>query len=123
MFKDVDTLELCKFLASAIPNEDMEIKDIIKAEIEYYGSTSYINKELEEGTLIITSIDTKYSPKLLCLNPHTGNGQTIKVSKKLFKRQPLELGDMIMVYGLSQKPKWMKPEELEYWLEDYEIIN
>ena len=130
MFKDVDTLGLCKFLTSTISNDDMEIKDIITSEIEYYGSTSYTNKELEEGTLIITSVDTKYSPKLLCLNPHTGNSQTIKVSKKLFKRQPLELGDAIMVYDLSQKPKkkmvdgkWVETEEMEYWLEDYEIIN
>ena len=108
----------------------MEIKDIIKSELEFYGSTSYMNDELEEGVLIATAIDTKYSPKIRFLNPHTGNSQVLKINKKTFKRNPLELGDMIMVYGLTEKfkktkvgDKWVETNESEYWLDDYEIIN
>lgn len=129
-FRDVDTLGLCKFLVSTIPNEDMEIKDIIKAELEFYGSTSYMNDELEEGVLIATAIDVKYSPKIRFLNPHTGNSQVLKINKKTFKRNPLELGDMIMVYGLTEKfkktkidDKWVETNESEYWLDNYEIID
>ena len=112
MFKDVDTLGLCKFLVATIPNEDMEIKDIIKAELEFYGSTNYMNDELEEGVLIATAIDTKYSPKIRFLNPHTGNSQVLKINKKTFKRNPLELGDMIMVYGLTEKFKKTKIDDV-----------
>ena len=75
-------------------------------------------------------VDTKYSPKLRFLNPHTGNSQIMKINKKIFKNNPLELGDVIMVYGLTEKfkrtkidDKWVETNESEYWLNDYEIIN
>lgn len=130
IFKGIDMIGLIKHLESNLPNEDITIKEIIKAELEYTGVSNYRNNDLEEGTLIVVGVDTKYSPKLKFLNPLTGNTENVKISKKVFKNQTLEIGDMIIVYGIDEKPKktkvdgkWVETGEYEYWLSDYQIIS
>lgn len=129
-FRDVDTYGLCKLLESTIPNDDMEIKDIIKAEIEYYGNTVYINKELPTNTLIILSVETKYTPKMKMYSPISGNTETVKISKRDFRCQPLEVGDMILYFNIYEKHKktkvdgkWLELPDTELWIDDYQIIN
>lgn len=130
IFKGIDMIGLIKHLESNLPNEDINIKEIIKAELEYTGVSNYRNDDLEEGTLIVVGVDTKYSPKLKFLNPLTGNTENVKISKKIFKNQSLEIGDMIIAYGIDEKPKktkvdgkWVETGEYEYWLSDYQIIS
>lgn len=130
MFKEVDTYSLCKFLESTIPDDDMTIKDIIKAEIEYYGSPNYINKELRQNTLIILSVDLKYTPKLLMYSPISGNTNTVKISKRDFKCQPLSVRDCILCFNIYEKHKktkvdgkWVELPDTELWCDDYQIIN
>ena len=131
MFKNIDTLGLCKFLVNNIPNEELPISEIIKAEVEYYSSPVYINKELEDNTLIILSVDTKYTPKLRAYSPISGNTETVKIAKKDFKKQPLEVGSVILVYNIYEKHKktkdkdgkWIELEDTEFWIDDYEITE
>lgn len=130
MFKGIDMIGLIKHLEFNLPNEDITIKEIIKAELEYTGISNYRNDDLEEGTLIVVDVDTKYSPKLKFLNPLTGNTENVKISKKVFKNQTLEIGDIIIVYGIDEKPKktkmdgkWIETGEYEFWLSDYKIIS
>lgn len=131
MFKGVDTIKLIIFMVSQLVDEDLSIKEIIKAELEYYGSVSYMNNELEDGSMIIVSLDTKYTPKTSMYNPKTGNAETVKISKRDFKHQPLEVGDIIIVYNIYEKckktknadGKWIELDDYEYWCDDYQIIN
>ena len=132
MFKNIDTLGLCKFLVNNIPNEELPISEIIKSEKEYYGSPVYINKELEDNTLIILEVNTKYTPKLKMYSPISGNTEIVKIAKKDFKKQPLEVGSVILVFNIYEKHKKTKdkdgkwidiPNEYEYWIDDYEITE
>lgn len=130
IFKEVDTLSLCKFLESNIANLDMEIEEIIKAELEYLGSPAFMTDELEEGSLICIDVNTKYTPKILFYNPTTGGKEYIKISKKLWKNQPLDIGDIIIVYDLYEKEsstkvdgKWIPNGKYEWWLNKYKKIN
>lgn len=131
MFKNIDTLGLCRYLISTIDNDDLPIDEIIKTEVEYYGSPVYINKELEDNTLIILSVDTKYTPKLRAYSPISGNTETVKIAKKDFKKQPLEVGSIILVYNIYEKHKktkdkdgkWIELEDVEFWIDDYEITE
>ena len=108
MFINIDTLGLCNFLVNNIPNEEIPKSEIIKAEVEYYGSPTYINKDLEDNTLIILNVDTKYTPKLRAYSPISGNTETVKIAKKDFKKQPLEVGSVILVFNIYEKHKKTK---------------
>lgn len=131
IFKGVDSVGLMKHLEQMIPNEDITIKEMVNAEIEYTGTCSLTTDELPDFALIVTDVDTKYSPKIKFLNPRTGNSEVIKISKKTFKHQPLEVGDVVISLGISEKHKkardketgrWIElPDQMEYWLDDYKI--
>ena len=130
IFKGVDSVGLMKHLEQMIPNEDITIKEIVNAEIDYTGTCSLITDELPDFALIVTDVDTKYSPKIKFLNPRTGNSEVIKISKKTFKHQPLEVGDVVISLGISEKHKktrdketgrWIELPDVEYWLDDYKI--
>lgn len=131
MFKNIDTLRLCKFLVNNIPNEELTISEIISNECKYYGSPVYINKELEDNTLIVLEVNTKYTPKLKMYSPISGNTETVKIAKKDFKKQPLEVGSVILVYNIYEKHKktkdkdgkWIELEDVEFWIDDYEITE
>ena len=130
IFKGVDSVGLMKHLEQMIPNEDITIKEIVNAEIDYTGTCSLMTDELPDFALIVTDVDTKYSPKIKFLNPRTGNSEVIKISKKTFKHQPLEVGDVVISLGISEKHKktrdketgrWIELPDVEYWLDDYKI--
>ena len=130
IFKGVDSVGLMKHLEQMIPNEDITIKEIVNAEIDYTGTCSLMTDELPDFALIVTDVDTKYSPKIKFLNPRTGNSEIIKISKKTFKHQPLEVGDVVISLGISEKHKktrdketgkWIELPDVEYWLDDYKI--
>ena len=132
IFKGIDSLGLIKYLENMLPNEEISIKEIIKSEIEYTGTTSFTTDELPNNSLICIGLDVKYSPKILFLNPKTGNSETIKISKRTFKHQQLEIGDVVVAYGITEKHKktrdketgkWLELPDTEYWLDSYKILS
>lgn len=132
IFKGVDTINLLKLIEGTISNEDIEVKEIIKAELEYMGVVSYIDETSDPMTLIILSVDTKYTPKMVAYSPITGNSETIKIPKKDFKNQPLEIGDTIIVFDIYEKHKktkdketgkWIELDDTEFWIDGYKIIE
>lgn len=132
MFKNVDTIALIKYLEKTISNDELSIKEIVEAEITYTGTVSFTTDELPNNSLICIGLDVKYSPKILFLNPRSGNSETIKISKRTYKHQPLQIGDIVVAYGISEKHKktrdkttgeWLTLEDTEYWLDDYKILS
>ena len=132
MFKNVDTIALIKYLEKTISNDELSIKEIVEAEITYTGTVSFTTDELPNNSLICIGLDVKYSPKILFLNPRSGNSETIKISKRTYKHQPLQIGDIVVAYGISEKHKktrdketghWIELPDTEYWLDSYKILS
>lgn len=132
IFKGVDTIGLMRLIESTISNDDMEVKEIVKAELEYAGAVNYMDDTLDPMTIIILSVDTKYTPKMVAYSPLTGNTETVKISKKEFKNQPLEVGDMIIIFDIYEKQKktkdketgkWITLEDSELWIDGYKIVE
>ena len=132
MFKNVDTIALIKYLEKTISNDELSIKEIVEAEITYTGTVSFTTDELPNNSLICIGLDVKYSPKILFLNPRSRNSETIKISKRTYKHQPLQIGDIVVAYGISEKHKktrdketghWIELPDTEYWLDDYKILS
>lgn len=132
IFKGVDTIGLMRLIESTISNDDMEVKKIVKAELEYTGAVNYMDDTLDPMTIIILSVDTKYTPKMVAYSPLTGNTETVKISKKEFKNQPLEVGDMIIIFDIYEKQKktkdketgkWITLEDSELWIDGYKIVE
>lgn len=111
LYKDIDTLELCKLLESQLEDMHIPIKDRIQNQIENTGSCNITDSNAPGNACIVTNIDTTYSPRIALYNLRSGNTKEFKVKSKLFNNNKLELFDIIQIYSITQEPKKKRIED------------
>ena len=125
MYKFDDTIELLKDIVKDIPNENINIVERVMAWKEYVGSCSLIDKS-NPRDCVCTDIDLKYTPKveMYCLG--SGNTQWVKISKRIWKNNKLQKGDLVNLCEVHKKhkrkkvgDKWVELEDFELWTDEY----
>lgn len=119
----------------------MGVKEKIKYQKEYLSYIDYTDPTMDVRYIVVTNLDTRYSPKFTayCIK----NGQTcpMKVRKNKkgrtpgvitsFKDMPFEEGDILYMSKVKQEPKakmvdgeWQRDySNKEWWIYDYKVIN
>ena len=119
----------------------MGVKEKIKAQQEYLSYIDYVNPKLGKQYVVVTNLNTNYSPKFIayCLN----NGKTCPIKirknkkgrdyhvKNSFKDTPIHEGDIIRMIKCKQEPKaklvdgvWQRDyNDKEWWMYEYEVVN
>lgn len=137
-FKWLSTLEE---VWNYIKDEDISLIEKIKFQNEILGYIDYNNDSLDKRYVLVTELDTKYSPVVntYCLN----NGVTCKckINKRLFNEKPLSQNDIIYIHSMEKKFGFkkvadkkdskgkLKPifeedkSKIEWWITNYSIIN
>lgn len=141
-YKITDWEGLIKDIVSRIPDEEYSLKELIQFQQDILGYIEYSNPELDKRLVVVTKLNTEWSPKFeaFCLN----NRQVaeIKIHKKKNPRDkkiktswsdlPLNNGDIIYMKECSSEPKRRKnsngqweniPGQIDWWLNDYSISN
>ena len=135
---DAMLTELCSHNDTISP---CSLSQQIKYQMELLGYVDYINPNMGNLYIIITNLDTKYSPKFtgICIK----NGQTceFRVSKKkdnrkkssqtTFSEVPFENGDILYMEKCEKKPKQRKtedgfqivPGEFNWWITKYRKVE
>ena len=125
MYKFDDTIELLKDIVKDIPNENINIVERVMAWKEYVGSCSLIDKT-NPRDCVCTDIDLKYTPRveMYCLG--SGNTQWIKISKRIWKNNKLQKGDLVNLCEVHKKHKrknvegkWVELDDYELWTDEY----
>ena len=125
MYKFDDTIELLKDIVKDIPNENINIVERVMAWKEYVGSCSLIDKK-NPRDCVVTDIDLKYTPRveMYCLG--SGNTQWVKISKRIWKNNKLQKGDLVNLCEVHKKhkrkkveDKWVELDEYELWTDEY----
>ena len=125
MYKFDDTIELLKDIIKDIPNENINIVERVMAWKEYVGSCSLIDKR-NPRDCVVTDIDLKYTPRveMYCLG--SGNTQWVKISKRIWKNNKLQKGDLVNLCKVHKKHKrkkvgdtWVELEDWELWADEY----
>lgn len=115
------------------------IKDKIKYQQEFLSYIDYVNPEIPKNIVVVTNLNTNYSPKFVayCLN----NGKTCPMKvrknkkgrdfhvKNTFKDTPFAEGDLLQMIKCKQEPKakmvdgeWVRDYlDKEWWLYEYAI--
>ena len=123
------------------PDIGTPLRDIVRWQIEILGYTDYVNPNLSTRYVVVTELDTTYSPKFVayCLK----NGQTCPMKihntiprndkrvKQCFSKLEVHDGDILYIKACSQDlmkrkidGKWQDiPGEYDWWINDYEIVN
>ena len=139
MYSKIDSIALLKNIERDTSNRVDKAKDIIKWQNDFLGYINYVNPNIPKTYMVVTNLNTKYSPRFdgYCLN----NGKSVMFKARktgkpsamydTFAQKPFEDGDIISIVKCSKRNKskmvdgeWVKiPDEYEWWLDKYEIVN
>lgn len=117
----------------------MSVRDKIKYQQEYLSYIDYTDPNMDKSYVVVTNLDTKYSPKFVayCIN----NGKTCPMKvrknkkdrdwhvKNTFKNTPFVDGDILCILKAKQEPKakfvdgeWQRDyKDKEWWVYEYSV--
>lgn len=96
---------------SCLDNKDASIQDKIVFQKEILGYIDYRNPKMDKRFVLISDIDTKYTPTMntQCLN--NGGTSICKISKKIWNDQPLKENQIIYIHAMERKFRMKKVGE------------
>lgn len=139
-FTNVDWLGIVKELSSKLEDEEYGVTQLVKFQYEVLGYVDYIDNTIDWRYIVITDLNTQYSPKFKAYFISNGQSVEMKVHKKLnykdkeiitsFNEVPFENGDVIYIKNWKKQPKKSKindewvviPDVVEKWIKDYTKI-
>lgn len=141
-YKITDWYGLIKEIVSKIPDDEYPLKDILAYQQEILGYIEYSNEEFDKRIVVVTKLNTDWSPKFeaFCLNNRKVSEMKIHKKKNPKDKKinvswadlPLEDGDIIYMKDCKPEPKRRKnasgeweniPGVFDWWLNDYSICN
>lgn len=126
-FMELDSAKLLNKLLQDIPNEKTDMRTKIAYQIENLGYVDIVDKKLA-GYCVALDLNVDYSPRLKLYALANGNTIPVKISKKIFKQNPIRRGDIVKVTNQYKKQKmkkvdgeWQETDEQEWWVSEYQI--
>ena len=126
-FMELDSAKLLNKLLQNIPNEKTDMRTKIAYQIENLGYVDIVDKKLA-GYCVALDLNVDYSPRLKLYALANGNTIPVKISKKIFKQNPIRRGDIVKVMNQYKKQKmkkvdgeWQETDEQEWWVSEYQI--
>lgn len=120
MFTKVDTDALVHYLIDKVSNEELPLKEIFIAELEYIGYLSYTNEAYKDNIMIVTNIKINNwgTPFVTLYKLNNGVSVTLKVDKKYFNEKPLTEYDIVAINNIEEKNKRKKNNEGKWIISD-----
>ena len=139
-YKITDWIGLIKELCSRIPNTEFPSYILGKMQYDVLGYVETKDPKLDKRYVIVTQLDTTWSPKFLGYCIATGATEELKVHKRKnfkdksvkvsFADSPFKDGDVLYMKTPKKKAnvkkideKWVEIGSYSWWLDDYEVIN
>lgn len=85
-----------------IPDEDISIRDKIDFQLEYLGYVD-LGLGVDPKNCYVTSIDTKFNPKVTVLSLGDGQEVRFKMTKDYYSITNLKVGDIIYIHDAKKK--------------------
>lgn len=126
MFMKIDAKAIIEDLVKGF-NIKSTFKEKIKARYDVLGYMDIVDKTYS-GYCYVVDLNVDYSPKLELYALANGNTIPVKISKKIFKQNPIRRGDIIKVTNQYKKQKmkkvdgeWKETDGQEWWVSEYQI--
>ena len=81
----------------SIPNEELNINDILLTQADLFEELRYINPKLEDDLFVVQNYSVNIKPTVIIYQLSTGRIEYCFVNEKIFKILPLHDGDIIKV--------------------------
>lgn len=113
MFTDVDFHSFVKVAANNIKAPTRKLSERIKAQTEHLGYITIVDPQYSRMATVL-AVDTKYSPRLKLYSLKNGTTLDVKIDKRTFNKDKLEVGDIVKINGTKEKPKSRRNENGEW---------
>lgn len=130
-FTKVDMNGLLHDFVTVMPYEKTTFVDKVGYQINDLGYVDIVSQDYK-GYVVVMDVETKYTPKLKVYALANGNTITVKIAKKDFNKNPLQVGNVVRVNDqkkkarvkMSSEGKFVPVEnEFDWWLTKYEVIG
>lgn len=133
-YREIDNQGLIKEMCGRLKNEDMNIVEQVKFDIEYLQYTDYANPKMADDYYIVIDFKTykdSAKPVLNLRNIKTGEEVKTRIKQSnIFKAQPFGQFSVLKIqrfaYAFKKKlvgGQWQDADEQEIVLEEYEVIK
>lgn len=140
-FSDIHKRDLLIYLLENTPTQKTTLTQIIKNQVALLGNVVYTDPTLDKRYVVVTALDTTYSPKFKAYCIATGQSIEMKVHKSRNPKdkevkvsycdEPFANGDILYMRKCNKKPKvtkvgddWVEsPTEIVWWINDYDIVG
>lgn len=120
-----DVVPLLYALEKKVENKELPIVDRIRCWYNNVGNCNLTDKNYTREVVIL-DIDNKYATKIRCYCINNSHDTWIKIGKKAYKNNPIEVGDLVYLDEMAQKEKkrktdngWEGTGEYELWCNSY----
>lgn len=114
----------------SLDDKGLNIKEQIKAEIEFYGYENTVIKKSPSSVYIVTDIDSKYTPKVRLYCLHNGEVLNAKCKKNDLKKNQFGVFSIVQPTKYAEKSKmkkvndkWEKSDEKELYLTNWNVLK
>ena len=134
-YREIDNAGLMKELCSRLDDDSMDIMEQVKAEKEFLGSCSYVNKSMKDCYWIVVEFDdSRNSTRPFVTIRRICNGEEINTRIKksnVYTENPFGLFSIIKMDTITYEPKkkktadgrWVDSDIIEPILCNYEVIK
>ena len=119
-----------------------KMSDRIKYQNDHLGYIEYTNPDMDKKYIVVTQLNTQYSPKFSAYCINNGQIAVLKVHssrnpkdtkvKVSYRDKPFGDGDILYMKSCQKQPRVKKnsdgnweevPGEFNWWLNDYNVVN
>ena len=116
-------------LESSMEEIQIPVSEQIAFEIEHFGTPVSVFPNARM-TMAVLEVDDKYSPKIRLYNVAKGTVGMMKMKKDVYKRNPLAIGDVLVLKDYDKKParryvggkSVVNPGVFDLWILKFEKI-
>jgi hypothetical protein len=141
-FSGIDNRKLLRSLEDDCKAPPCPIATQMTYQQEYLGYIEYTNPNIDPRLVMVTHLDTKFTPRFDAYCLKTGEIKTLKVHKRIpwknkdvtvsFKELPFKDGDILRLKKCKQEPRafkdangdWQKDyTDMQWWVKDYSVTS
>lgn len=116
LYKEVDVNSLMEEVEISTPNIEYDSIDIVKYEIEYMGTSQYIDSQVDINLYVVIEEPKKYPYNTILYNITTGTKLIGRVTKSDINKYPISNLDIVSV--ISKEYKYKKIFKDGRWIND-----
>ena len=140
-YKIFDWIGLVRELCNKISDDEFSSTKIAYYQYDILQYLDYVDEKLDWQNVVITDLNTTYSPKFNAYSISSGKIIEMKIHKTIprndkrckvsYKQIPVQDGEVIYIKDCKKEPKKVKTEDgwdivpgvFEWWIKDYYIVE